>query len=494
MTDKAPNPNDPDSRPAVSPALRARLQQCFEHASRLMAAKEYDVDYANEMLTECVTRDPGNLVYVEAFLDNLQRKHVRVKKTSRFSGFGGRGGFKKTLANKDWQGVIEKGIPLLHANPWDVAALRGLAAACEGLHFNDVELRYLKNALDGAPRDADVNRHCGRSLARMGQFDQAIACWHRVEEIQKGDDEAKKMISQLTMERSRDQAGFSEPGTFDSLSAVREAREQAEAVKSEETARVEARRSEVQLTPRQKLERAIEEDPTQTDNYFQLVSLLCKENRFKDAEMVLRRGFQATGGDIHVRERLEDVQILRAKSHVAVAQRRAEQEGSDESRELLNRLRGELNRMEIDIFGSRVERYPNNFLVAYQLAVRLKRAANYDQAIEILKKVIVDQQFRGVGLVEQGECLQHQRKFAEALNSYRAATKAAEEHQDVLKLALYRLGVLAMGLNDLDVAYQTLDRLYQLDKDYKDAGSRLDKLQEIRDKGGASGSEDESPA
>jgi len=352
----------------------------------------------------------------------------------------------------------------------------------------------LKNALDGAPRDADVNRHCGRSLARMGQFDQAIACWHRVEEIQKGDDEAKKMISQLTMERSRDQAGFSEPGTFDSLSAVREAREQAEAVKSEETARVEARRSEVQLTPRQKLERAIEEDPTQTDNYFQLVSLLCKENRFKDAEMVLRRGFQATGGDIHVRERLEDVQILRAKSHVAVAQRRAEQEGSDESRELLNRLRGELNRMEIDIFGSRVERYPNNFLVAYQLAVRLKRAANYDQAIEILKKVIVDQQFRGVGLVEQGECLQHQRKFAEALNSYRAATKAAEEHQDVLKLALYRLGVLAMGLNDLDVAYQTLDRLYQLDKDYKDAGSRLDKLQEIRDKGGASGSEDESPA
>ena len=47
-----------------------------------MVVKEYDVDYANEMLTECVIRDPGNLVYVEAFLDNLQRKHVRVKKFS----------------------------------------------------------------------------------------------------------------------------------------------------------------------------------------------------------------------------------------------------------------------------------------------------------------------------------------------------------------------------------------------------------------------------
>ena len=210
--------------------------------------------------------------------------------------------------------------------------------------------------------------------------------------------------------------------------------------------------------------------------------------------MVLRKGFQATGGDVHVRERLEDIQILRAKSHVAVAQRRAEQEGSDESRELLNRLRVELNRMEIDIFGSRTERYPNNCSVAYQLAVRLKRAANYDQAIEILKKVIVDQQFRGVGLVEQGECLQHQRKFSEALNSYRAAAEAAGEHQEVLRLALYRQGVLAMGLKDLDLACQMLNRLYQLDKNYKDVSSRLDKLKEIRDKGGLSGSEDESPA
>jgi hypothetical protein len=78
-----------------------------------------------------------------------------------------------------------------------------MAKACEALHYNEVELVYLKPALDAAPKDANVNRHCARSLARMGQFDQAIACWHRVDEITGKDREAAAMISQLAEERMR---------------------------------------------------------------------------------------------------------------------------------------------------------------------------------------------------------------------------------------------------------------------------------------------------
>ncbi len=42
------------------------------------------------------------------------------------------------------------------------------------------------------------------SLARMGQFDQAIACWHRIEELDKGNDEARRKISRrLTLAKTR---------------------------------------------------------------------------------------------------------------------------------------------------------------------------------------------------------------------------------------------------------------------------------------------------
>ncbi|MCO6459682.1 MAG: tetratricopeptide repeat protein, partial [Pirellulaceae bacterium] len=198
----------PGSEFLVSPAMRRKLQQCYEHGTSLMSDDAYDYDYAHTMFVECVVHDPGNLVYVEAFLENLQRKYQNNKRGARMLSFGGKTAFKKALARQDWKEVLRSGPALLKTNPWDVQVLRGLAQACEAYHFNEAELRYLKNALDANPKDADVNRHCALSLARMGQFDQAIACWHRVEEAKRHDAEAPKMISALTIEKARARAGY----------------------------------------------------------------------------------------------------------------------------------------------------------------------------------------------------------------------------------------------------------------------------------------------
>src|SRR3954469_18397344 len=88
--------------PAVSPALRRRLQQCYEHAKKLMAQPKYDFDYANTALTECVVGDPANLPYVEAFLDNLNKKYNNNLKGASMQMFLPRGAVKKAIANKQW--------------------------------------------------------------------------------------------------------------------------------------------------------------------------------------------------------------------------------------------------------------------------------------------------------------------------------------------------------------------------------------------------------
>ena len=62
-----------------------------------------------------------------------------------------------------------------------------MAEACEALEYREAELRYLKMALEANPKDPEVNRHCAKSLQRTGLFDQAIVCWHRVEEALKDD-------------------------------------------------------------------------------------------------------------------------------------------------------------------------------------------------------------------------------------------------------------------------------------------------------------------
>jgi len=47
-----------------------------------------------------------------------------------------------------------------------------------------------------------VNRLCGIALGKRGQFDQAIACWHRVEQAKPDDEEPKRAIASLAVEKT----------------------------------------------------------------------------------------------------------------------------------------------------------------------------------------------------------------------------------------------------------------------------------------------------
>ncbi len=153
------------------------------------------------MFAECVAKDAGCLPYVEAMMKNLRAKIPAATKTrcklarDRCRMLG------KAMHRKDWHAVIRQGVDLLGDDPWDITLLRNMAEACAALHLNEVELVYLKQALDAAPDNTEVNRHCAQSLGRMGQFDQAIACWQRVEKLVAKDAEATRMIAFLASEK-----------------------------------------------------------------------------------------------------------------------------------------------------------------------------------------------------------------------------------------------------------------------------------------------------
>ncbi|MEM9659079.1 MAG: tetratricopeptide repeat protein, partial [Planctomycetota bacterium] len=198
-----------DSHPRSDRSSQTRLAACFDRAVEM--ADHGDYAYASELLAECVLADPANLEFVEALLRNLghasraKRGPLRLSKPFRFTAFS------RAVSHRQWDQVLRLGVHRLLVEPGHVATLRGMATACEELHFNEAALAYLREALDAAPKDADVSRHCARSLTRMGQFDQAIACWHRVEEIKGKDPEAARMIGKLAEERMKYPGGKPSP-------------------------------------------------------------------------------------------------------------------------------------------------------------------------------------------------------------------------------------------------------------------------------------------
>ena len=189
--------SDAERRITVREGLRD--ESLFERA---MHALPKDRDYAHELLAECVLHEPGNLRFVEAMLDNLTAWFRATRKKPRSPGFRSNAALRKAIRSGNSGEVFRLGTARLLRHPWHVPTLHAIAKACERNHLNEVELRYLKQALDADPHDREVNRHCAASLARMGQYDQAIACWHRVEQDKPGDREAKEMILKLSLEKT----------------------------------------------------------------------------------------------------------------------------------------------------------------------------------------------------------------------------------------------------------------------------------------------------
>lgn len=486
-TDTDPAAAEIPPEQVVSPAVRHQLQKCYEHGQKLLAPEKRDHDYAHTMFTECVVKDPGNLVYVEAFLSNLQEKYKNNKRGGGFLGLGGgsRGEFKKAVAKKQWSDVLRLGPDLLKANPWDVPALRAMAQACEAYHFNEVELRYLKNALDANPKDVEVNRHCAKSLARMGQFDQAIACWHRIEELRKNDTEAPKMISELTLERNRAQAGFGGPPA-----AARRAGAAAESVAAaprDTSAEVPApaKKREIQLTPIQRFEKAISDDPTIVENYLELIDLYVAEQRYADAERVLQRAQAASGGDPDVLARGEDLSIERTRHQLAIAEKRAAAEPGADARQLVEQVRGNLARLELQVFDARSQRFPQDLTLKHRVGECLKKLGNYREAALRFQESRQAPELYVAATLELGECLQHLKQYVKALHCYQRAAEKSAAHPAAVEfhqLALYRGGVLAAGLKEWTTAAQMLGQLADQAPHYKDVQTRLDKVREIVDK------------
>jgi tetratricopeptide (TPR) repeat protein len=485
MSAQQPDKSNRVSLPPVPAAVRQRLQAVFDHARR--SAEKGERDYAHDMYSQCLTEDPANLIFLQHFLANLAQKYGNNKKGARFAGLKiktSRMSLSKAAGKGQWRDAFAAACDALKLNPWDISTLVDVADLYREIGSDECQLYVLRWALDAAPKDVTVNRRAAETLARLGQFDQAISCWRRVEQARPGDEEAARAISQLSVEQTIQKGGYEQELQQGGANEARAAG--AVAVERSETATpATARQANVKpdSTREHALLDAISANPAELRNYVELSELFSEQDRLREAEEILVRALAASGGgDLTIRELVEDAHLRRARNQVIVAQRRAEQDKSSESQELARRMVAQLNQAEMEVFSARAARSPGNLVLQYELGLRCKRAGKFKEAIQAFQAARDDSRHKSLVQLHLGESFQHIRQFRLALASYEAAVEAADSMQlDTKKLALYRAGVLAGELNDRDRAEKHLTALAAIDFGYRDVADRLDKLAALRD-------------
>lgn len=479
MADETPG------RQPINAATRRRLQQCFEQGSKSSAQGQFD--YAMNMFDTCVKTDPSNALYIKQYLATIGKFYKDNKKGAGAMKAGSKmsaqANLKKSSMSKDYKGVLEKGWDGLKLNPWDTWTLSAMSDAAGELGFNEAQLAYLKQALDVDPKDADVNRKCGRALAGQGAFDQAISCWNRVLAAKPGDQEAQRALADLAVEKTISRGKYEDAESGQDVRA-----DKLEQITGDDN----------KYTPQQKLEKHLAKNPGDIAQYFELADLHSREERHSDAEKVLAKALEASGGDVVVRERLEDAQLRTARAHLDIARKKAEKERTPEAIKLFNDFKKELRARELEYYRNRSERYPNKLNFKFELAMRQKKLGQIQEAIKSFQAATGDPKTKAKCQLELGECFQMIKQYKLAMQSYEAALETLTDREiDDRKLGLYRAGKLALGLaqknladgqapqgkEELERAENHLGELAGLEFGYEDVPQLLDRIAKIRHKG-----------
>jgi tetratricopeptide (TPR) repeat protein len=470
MPESTPSNVEPSAAPAaggqlsISETERKRLQKCFLAGEQKAAG---NVDYAIEMFATCVLGDPASPLYLQSFFAVLKKKFAGKKAggLSALFSAGARGGLKKLAAAEQWIDLLKKGVELLKSTPHDHATLLAMANACRQLNFQETQPIYLRAALDAAPADAEVNRVCAEYLEARGEYDQAIACWRRIAAIKGMAEEAERTITKLQVDKT-----FAKGRGLDGRGGAKP-----EAKTAADTPSDKPRLAVLRDT--------LAKDPANVEAALELADLLEKEETIDAAEQVLRQALAASGNDLKVREHLEDRQLRWARHRVHVAEQQVAADDTPQHRQTLEQLRSSQIRQEIEVYRARSDRYPENMTWRYELALRLKADGNYDGAIKEFQAVLQDDRRKGAVALELGECFQKIKQYQLAFQSYQTAVDALTDREaDLRKRALYRAGVLAMGLKDVDSAQKYLSTLAGIDFGYRDVADRLDKLKTVKHK------------
>ncbi len=465
---------DDNQRDQPTPAKRKRLEKLFEHGSKQIT--QDNSDYATELFEQCVAGDPSNLVYIQAYGANLQKKYGNNRsgsKLAQFQKLGARSALKKALAAEQWDEAITHGLKIMAANPWDKNALLGMAVAAEKTGDIEPRMQYLKWAREPNPKDPEVNWECFRAAEAAGLIDIALAMLHKVEQEKPDDPRVAPEIGRLMVAKTIGKGGIR--GDGDQI-IDRHAKP--------EEAGPEGQKG---LTPEERIRQKIARDPKTLVNYHELADLYIAKEEYKEAIEVLAKTYEVSGEDPDVGERWDDVQMRYLRQQITDAKNR----GDEETRK---KIRQQLVEKELSVYKGRCERYPNNLGFHYDLGIRYQLNKQYKEAIKEFQIAQNDPRRKGVCMLALGQCFQQIKQNRLAMTHYEVAiAEIPDRDAKAKKTALYLAGRMAMHLKDLDTAEKHLAELAAMDFTYKDVSDLLDEISRLRDgdEGGQEAEEDD---
>jgi tetratricopeptide (TPR) repeat protein len=489
---------NPNALPPPNAEHRRVAAGQFERANQVVATGNYD--YGIRLFMSCCKLDPGNLIYRQALRRTEKAKfgnNLRGSWHARWSTWAAKARVKGALGSRQYLKVLEYGESVLMRNPWDVGIQMDMASAADGLGLLDVAVWCLEQARQKTARDVPLNRALAKAYEKRGNFTQAMALWQMIQADNPADLEAQHKMKDLAAHDTiaRGRYDPSQGGGADAVAAATRPGQPATPPPASKPGAQAGRNTPPPDTAAKPvgassadhrvareaalIRTRLAADPTNVNAYLQLAALYRRVNLLEQARAVLTEGLDPTSNAFEIALELADLDIEPFRQNLLVTEDKLrDTPDDDELRRIRIRLRKEINTRELDYFRQKADRFPTELGLRFEVGVRLLRAGQHDEAIQMLQAARSDPRFRWQSMLWLGHCFKArnnwrlaQRNFEEALQNLPVGETAARK--DLLFL-------LAQGFadeGDLTRAVDTGHELANLDFSYRDIGRLLDEWQ-----------------
>ena len=445
--------------------LAQKAQNFTNRGRQALESKHYDL--AVDMLMEAVAAAPEVLE---------TRKLLRTAQVANFrkngkAGFGAKLGYM--MARQKILALVKKGQAaeamaeaekLLCQNPLDAANIEAAVKAAEAAGLAEHAAISIEAAYECSNRDPALLERVATYYTIAKRWDKARDAYQKLSELKPGDQRVLKLFKNAEAQATMN-SGWTESvgkkGGFQALIANKE-----QAAKLDAANKAVVTGDDADLLIQEKLKQ-IEAEPKNMNARRALARIYIQGKRYYEAIDVLQQAIEVSGTmDPELDRMLSQTKVQYYDQQIEILRANGQED------EAAN-MEGEKNQFVFDDFAARVERYPNDLHLRFELGKLYFTYGYYDDALTHLQLAQKSPKDRLWALYYLAMCFLSQGQTDMGVMQLETARDAIPTMDELKKKVVYQLGLCAESAGDLEKAYQYYKDVYSSDVGFEDLSERM---------------------
>ena len=445
--------------------LAQKAQNFTNRGRQALESGRYEL--AVDMLMEAVGAAPDVLE---------TRKLLRTAQIANFrrngkTGFGAKLGCM--MARQKIMGLVKKGAgaearaeaeKLLCQNPLDPDNIECAVKAAEAAGKTDHAAITVEAAYECSNKDPALLERVATYYQMAKNWGKARDAYQKLAELKPGDQRIMQLLKNTEAQATMNAGWAQTAGKKGGFQALIANKEQAKKLDAANKAVITGDDAETLI--QEKLAQ-IAKEPKNMNARRALARLYNQSKRYEEAINALNEAIEVAGSmDPELDRMLSQTTILYYDQLIEQCRAEGNEEGAAD-------LEGQKNQFVFDDLAARVERYPNDLHLRYELGLQYYTYEYYDEALEHLQLAQKSPKDRLWALYYLAMCFLRKGQTDMAVMQLETARDAIPTMDELKKKVVYQLGLCAEQAGDLEKAYQYYKDVYSTDVGFEDLSERM---------------------